>query len=145
MSNLTQVLRDEIRRLARREINAEIKTLKKQTTQQRHAIAELKRTVNQLRQQTGFLEKQERRRVVKPIAPTEADVRFSPGWLRTHRAKIDFSQAEYAALVGVSPLSIYNWEQERTRPRSKQLVLLASVRKLGKREARRRLDLLSAK
>ena len=55
-----------------------------------------------------------------------------------------FSQAEYAALVGVSTLSIYNWESERARPREKQLAALAAVRKLGKREACRRLEMLDA-
>ena len=145
MSNLTEALRSEIRRLARREITAELKTLKKQSTQQRRTIAELKRTVSTLRKQTGFLEKQERRRVGRPSVEAEvSDVRFSPTWLKSHRAKIGFSQADYAALIGVSPLTVYNWEQERTRPREKQLAALAAVRKLGKREARRRIELLRA-
>ena len=59
-----------------------------------------------------------------------------------HREKIGFSQAEYAAMVGVSSLTIYNWESGRTRPRNEQLAALVAVRKFGKREAERRWELL---
>ena len=49
-------------------------------------------------------------------------------------------QADYAALVGVSALTIYNWEHGRSRPRSAQLEAWGAIRNLGKREAWRRLE-----
>jgi hypothetical protein len=43
-------------------------------------------------------------------------------------------------LLGVSGQSIYHWEAEKSRPRPAQLQAIAALRKLGKREARRRLE-----
>lgn len=46
-----------------------------------------------------------------------------------------FSATDYALLVGVHPITVYSWEQGKTKPRKEQLAALADVRKLGKREA----------
>ena len=70
--------------------------------------------------------------------------RFSPKWLASHREKLAVSAADYAALVGVSALTVYNWEKGKTKPRPKQLEALAKLRTLKKREAWKRLDALEA-
>jgi len=69
-----------------------------------------------------------------------AAVHLSPTWVRSPREKLELPQADYAALVGVSKLTIYNWESGRTRPAAKQLAAWGSVKALGKREAWRRLE-----
>jgi transcriptional regulator with XRE-family HTH domain len=50
--------------------------------------------------------------------------------------------ADYARLVGVSPLTIYNWENGKSRPRKVQLAALVALRGIGKREAQAKLELL---
>jgi DNA-binding transcriptional regulator YiaG len=45
----------------------------------------------------------------------------------------------------VSPLTIYNWEHGKSRPRKAQLASLAALRKIGKREAKAELEVLKAK
>lgn len=52
------------------------------------------------------------------------------------------SAADYAKLVGVSELTIYNWESGKTRPRQEQFAALVAVRGIEKREALKRLELL---
>ena len=52
------------------------------------------------------------------------------------------SQENYASLVGVSKLTIYNWESGRTKPGENHLATLVSLRGIGKREAVNRLELL---
>jgi hypothetical protein len=42
-------------------------------------------------------------------------------------------------LIGVSGLTIYNWESGSTRPRDSQLPAIAAARALGKRDAQARL------
>ena len=42
-------------------------------------------------------------------------------------------------LLGVSGQSIYHWEAEKSRPRQAQLQAIAALRKIGKREAKRKL------
>ena len=54
-------------------------------------------------------------------------------------SQISPGAADYAELVGVSGLTIYNWEHGRTKPRAQQLGQWAKVRGIGKREAWRRL------
>ena len=55
MANLTSLLRDEITRLARRQINAEIVPLKKRWAQQRRVIAALKEECSALRRELSQL------------------------------------------------------------------------------------------
>ena len=53
---------------------------------------------------------------------------------------MQLSQRDYAALVGVTSMTIYNWESGRTRPAGEQLAAWGAVKALGKREAWRRLE-----
>ena len=54
------------------------------------------------------------------------------------------SQKDYARLVGVSQQTIYNWESGGIKPDRKHLATLVSLRGIGKREAKRRLESLAA-
>lgn len=140
MPNLASVLKSEITRLARKAIKAELAATKKAAATHRRDIAELKR---QLRDQAQKIAALERAMATVKSAEPEVDtanVRFSPKWVRTHREKLGLSQADYAAVVGVSALTIYNWESGKTRPRARQLAAWAAVRALGKREAWKRLE-----
>jgi len=145
MPNIATVFRQEMMRLARKEAKSQTETLRKANAQYRRDIAQLKRQTADLVRQVTFLEKQERKRAAKG-APKAIAVgkRFSPRGLKTHRDKLGFSAADYAALVGVSTQTIYNWERGTSRPRSEQLAELVSVRGLGKREALKRIELLES-
>ena len=70
------------------------------------------------------------------------NVRFSSRSVKAQRDRLGFSAKDYGLLVGVSGLTIYNWEQDKSRPRQAQLAALAAVRGIGKREALARLELL---
>ena len=143
MPNIATLLKQEITRLARKEVNAQTRAMRKAAAQHRRDIAALKRQVNALSKQVAYLERQERKRASRraPRASTEGR-RFSSRGLRAHREKLDFSAAEYAKLVGVSAQTIYNWEYGKSKPRDEQLGALVAVRELRKREALKRLELL---
>jgi len=143
MPNIAVVLKQEIQRLAKKEANAQTKSLRKANSQYRRDIAELKRNVDSLTKQVAFLEKQERRRVETTVPETSAEGRrFSRRGLRTHREKLGIAAADYARLVGVSTQTIYNWENGHSKPTGDKLAALVEVRDLGKREAMARLELL---
>ena len=143
MSSFAAVLKQEITRLARKEVKANTESTRRATAQFRRDIAELKRIVKSLERRLSPLEKEDRRRLAKPVSTEAAEgARFSPRWVKSHREKLGLSQADYARLVGVSALTIYNWEHGRSRPRKELLGALVSVRKLGQRDAARRLELL---
>lgn len=145
MSKMATVLKDEIARLAKREVNVQVRKLRKANAQYRRDIAELKRQADALSKQVSFLEQQERKRVEKGAPESKAEgKRFSARGLRTHRQKLGLSAADYAKLVGVSAQTIFSWEHGKSRPRDPQLASLVAVRDLGKREAHQRLELLEA-
>jgi len=147
MANFVSVINDQIRRVARRESRAQVGVIKRLSAQHRRDIAALKRQVAALRKLVAFLERQERRRVGKGSAQGGAEqpapgTRFRADGLKSHRAKLGLSAADYGKLVGASGLSVYHWESGKTRPRREQVAKLVSVRGLGKREAMKRLELL---
>ena len=143
MSQLASAIKEEVQRLARKEVKAQLAKTKQASSQHRSDIAELKRAVRDLGRQVAYLERKEKRRVNKPAPESLAEnARFSPKSVRSHRAKLGLSAADYGRLVGVSALSVYNWEKGKTKPQKKQLASLVAVRKLGVREAERQLELL---
>ncbi len=72
-------------------------------------------------------------------------VRYSARSVRAQRKRLKLSAADYGKLVGVSGLTIYNWEHGKVRPRKAQLAGLVAVRGIGKRETMAKLDALKAK
>ena len=144
MPNIAAVLKDEIVRLARKEIRKQTNVLRKASTQYRKDIAEMKRRVSELQRRIGPLEKQAIKETSSPVAEAEAEhVRFSAKGLRSQRQRLGLSAADCGKLIGVTDQTIYNWESEISRPRKKQLPVLASLRNIGKREAQARLEQLS--
>jgi len=143
MPNIATMLKQEITRLARKEVKTQTETIRKGGAQFRRDIAQLKRHVASLSKRVAYLEQQEKKRAAKGAPKANAEGRrFSPRGLKTHRGKLGLSAADYASLVGVTPQTIYNWEQGKSKPRDEQLASLVTVRDLGKREALKRLELL---
>ena len=145
MKNLTNALRAEITRLAKKEAKAQISSLKTASGTHRREIAELKRTVRRLERRLRYVESQERKRAKKAPPPKLAEgARFSATGLQSHREKLDLSAADYGRLAGLSAQTIYSYESGKSKPRPAQLAKLVAVRGLGKREAERRLALLES-
>jgi len=55
------------------------------------------------------------------------------------RKRLGISANAFGKLVGVSAVTVYAWEQGRTRPRKAQVKALGLVRAFGKKQARARL------
>lgn len=143
MPSIAALFKQEITRLARKEVKMQTEAIRRANTHHRRDIAQLKRQVVGLLNQVAYLERQERKRVVKGVSGASAEgKRFSPRGLKTHREKVDLSAAGYSALVGVTAQTIYSWEQGKSKPRDGQLAALVAVRGLGKREVLKRLELL---
>ena len=140
MPNIGTVLREEISRLSRKESRSQVNATKKVTAQHRRDIAGLKRQVAQLQRQVTQLSRK------VPSGPpavsselTATRVRFAAKGLRSQRNRLGLSQTDMGTLLGVSAQSIYNWESESAHPRHEQLLKMAALRGIGKREAGERL------
>lgn len=142
MPNIASVLKDEIARVARKEVSAEVKTLRKLSAQHRSSIAALRRQIAELEKRVRTLAKTAGRASPVPnsaVADEDGVARrFSAGRLAAHRTKLGLSAASYGALVGVSGATIYNWEQGKGRPGKEKLEALAAVRELSKADAQQR-------
>lgn len=140
MPNLGSVLKNEITRLARKEVRAQVEPLRKANAAHRKEIADLKRQVALIERQAKTLRKRE---PAVANASTPDNLRFSAKGLRSHRARLGLSAADFGKLAGASGQSVYNWESGKAVPRKAQIAELALLRPLGKREAQARLASLT--
>ncbi len=143
MSNFSTVLKNEISRLSKRHVRAETLKLKMAATQHRAGIAALKRRVLALERQVGRLVKAG----TKTSLPTPAGdgtraLRFSASRLAAHRQRLGLPAYAFGRLLGMSAQTVYKWESGKARPRLSQLQAIAAVRKMGKEQARARLEQL---
>lgn len=144
MPNLAATLKDEIRRLAKREITSATKSTKHAVAQFRRDIANLKRLVAVQQKEIAFLRVQERKRLSQPVSADEPveGVRFSARSVRAQRQRLGLSADDFGKLVGVSQMTIYNWEQGKGRPKNDRLAAFVALRGVGKREAVKKLEML---
>jgi DNA-binding transcriptional regulator YiaG len=144
MPNIATILKEEIARVARKEVRGETQKLKKASAQYRTDIANLKRRILALEQQVSRLSKSGASKSVANAAKeSDNNLRFSAKGLATLRQRLKLSAAELALLLGVSGQSIYKWEAGKARPRASQLPAIAKVREMGKKEATARLSELA--
>jgi DNA-binding transcriptional regulator YiaG len=143
MPNIASALKDEITRLARKELRSNTDSLKKAVAKYRSEIAALKRRIEQLERQ------QKRAGRPAPAASSgdgessDSQYRWRAAGFAQHRKRLGLSAAECAKLLGVSALSVYKWESGQTRPRAAHLLAIAQLRAMGKREATQRLQQLA--
>jgi len=145
MPNIAAVLKEEIRRLAKKEIKAEVTATKQAVVKSRNEIAQLKRTLSQQEREIKRLQKQIQQQGQAPAEEPLESVRFSARSVKAQRTRLGLSAADYGKLVGVAGLTIYSWEKGNSRPRQAQLEALVAVRGIGKREALAKLAELKGK
>ena len=149
MPNIAFVLKEEIVRVARKEIRNEIASLRKAVTTQRSEIAELKRRSLAAEKQLSTLTKAHAKQQAQAVAaqPDTSPVRglrFSANGLASNRKRLGLSAEQFGLLVGVGGQSIYNWEAGTARPRERFLTAIAGLKLLGKKEVSVRLQALKA-
>ena len=140
MPNIASILKDEILRLARKEVRIEIEGLKKASAKFRSDISDLKRRVAVLeKHQARSDRKNAQKATTEPEGGESIRFRFSAKRFAAQRQKLGLSAGDMGTLIGVSAQTVYNWEAEKSRPRQSQLVAIAALRKMGKREIKARL------
>ena len=105
MPNLNQILREEIVRLAKREINQQVKPLKGQLVELRKTALAQRRRIEQLEKELAG--KADKERVIAPRTVSEDDdVRVPRGSVRKHRERLGISQREMALYPGFSTVKL---------------------------------------
>jgi DNA-binding transcriptional regulator YiaG len=143
MPNIASILKEEISRVARKEVRAETQGLKKAVTSYRTEIAALKRRAQALEQEVRRLSKSTAKAApsARPAEPA-GPMRFSAKGLASQRQRLALSADDCGLLLGVSGQSVYNWESGKARPRESVMPAIAALRSLGKKDAETRLAAL---
>ena len=166
MANLANVLKEEVGTLARRELRRQTADVDKSMARCERGIAALKREVEALERELSSLRSPRpaptvaRKKKSGPASPkgqaaskgSAAPASAKPSSrgqffgeaLKAHRERVGLSADNYGKLIGVSGLSIYNWEQGKARPRRSSADTWIAIRRIGKREAAKRLAALEA-
>lgn len=144
MPDIASALKEEITRLARKEVIRQTKDLRSSISAQRSQLAALRRKTQELEKQLKRLERGSKARGASSdgVIASEENHRFSAKGLATHRQRLGLSAADFGALIGASSLSVYKWEKGEARPRQKYLAAISAAKKMGKREAAKRLAAL---
>jgi len=151
MSNVVKVLKAEIVRISKREAKSATEGIGKSNTWLRKTVADLKKRL-------VLLEKENNRQVAamkkfqaaQPEKPDQEDgkkTRFTSRGIRALRRKLRLSQADFGKLLGATPGAVYFWEKKlgALNLRDKTKTAILSVRGLGAREAKEKLEELRKK
>jgi len=133
MPDLKQILNDEIRRLARKEIKLAVGPLQANIVALRRQIAELKKslaatgkTIDVIRKDSGVPAE-----AVEEKAP---QLRLNAAGIIRIRTKLKLTQGEFARILGVSMHTISSWEKGKSYPRSGVKARICALRTAGKRQ-----------
>jgi len=146
MPDVAKVLREEVQRLAKRQVKAGLAPLKRDSVRLKKHVADLRRELTALARTHREL----LARVTAVVATKQTEVateraatlRPTSKSLVRLRRRLGLTQVEFGKLLGVSGQAVLNWESKgsRVRMRGANLAALAGIQKIGKREARRRLE-----
>ena len=143
MPDIAAVLKQEIRRLARRETRALVRPVKNALLRERKSVAALRARVASQGNEIERL--QARMRAVGSMRPKVSEdtlkkTRWRKDTVRAIRMSLGLSQADFAQLVGVSANAVYQWESNRSSPQHKYRTVMLGLRGMGRRDARRLLS-----
>lgn len=137
MANIQQLLNDEIRRLARKEVIAIEKDFKSQLVELRKTVSELKNRIKTLEKAHAATAAASEEKASIRGEENLKTVRVTPERIALWRTKLGLKRAQYAKLLDVSALSVSHWESGKTVPRESQKRRIAELRDLGKRELKK--------
>ena len=149
MPNIGALLKEEIRRLAKREARSLMASLRKDNARLKRTAAQFKRSLAALARHTRRLVAEADARLtegVKVSLEEAAQVRLGAARIRALRKRLRLSQVELGRLLGVSGKTVLMWEKKsKLRLRDKAKAAVVAVLKLSAREAKRKLELMAPK
>ncbi len=147
MPSLAALLKEEIGRIARQEVQAQMRDVKKIMREQSDALARLEKKIGPTKTKAkakattaAAAADQPTARVHKaPAGPKEKQPRIAAATIKKHRKRLKLSQAELGKLLNVSTNTVLRWEAGSSKPRSKHLPQLAQLRSMSMRELKKKL------
>lgn len=142
MGKIESVMKDEIARIARKEIRASVGPLKKEVRRLRTVVSQLTRTVAGLDRE-AVRSRKDRMEKLGKLSASDDEVkaaRINGKWVQTLREKLNISQSELADLLDISVSGVRTWEYDISKPRGQNRASLVALRKLGRRDVKDMLE-----
>ncbi len=143
MPNLVQLLKDEISRIARKEVRTACIPLQKQLRDIRHTNRQQRKTIEKLEKRIAQLQMLAVSPTEKILnAPSISDakrIRLSADSIKKHRRRLGLSQGQLGQLLKVSTHTIVRWEQNKSKPRELYRAGIAQLRTMGVRDVKKLL------
>lgn len=139
MPDIKQILNEEIRRLARKEVRSILQPLCKQLAEQKRLISELKKQVSDLNKRLPDTREKSVEKTVEISGENVKKVRLNASGIVKIRTKLGLPQEKFAALLGVSGHTVSLWEIGKSSPRSSAKMAICALRKIGKKELKKKL------
>jgi len=140
MGRLEGIIKDEIIRLAKRELRMKFVPLRRDVRSLKITASQLKKSVFGLQRVVSQQEKQMGTKPVPEVTPEDMKkARFSPRLIKSLRKRLRVSQSEMAKLAGVTVGAIFQWEKGIFEPRNDKKKVLVGLRKLGRQDVKKLL------
>ena len=141
MGKLEGIIKDEMVRLARREMRKSFVPLRRDVWSMKGIVSQLRKSVLILQRFKGQQEKQMAQKPAPEVTPEEIKkTRFSPRLIKTLRKHLGVSQRKMAALAGVTVRTVFQWEKGTFEPKDENKKTLVGLRKLGRQEVKTLLE-----
>jgi DNA-binding transcriptional regulator YiaG len=151
MSNVVNVLKAEIARISKREAKSATHAIGKSNAWLRKTVADLKKRLVLLEKENKLLiATMTKYQVTQPEKPDEEEgkkARFTSRGILALRKKLRLSQADFGKLLGTTPHAVYLWEKKigALNLRDKTKAAILSIRALGAKEAKEKLEEIGGK
>jgi len=147
MSQLMIVMKEEMRRIARKEIKLAVSGLKKDKITLKKAVVTLKKQAKQDRKTIAALTETATRQAKQGLTGIQKKARITAKGVKALRRKLKLSQADFGKLVGVSGMTIMKMENHQgpLNIREKTRQAYQPIMSIGVKEARLRLEQLKPK
>ena len=133
MPDLKQILNDEIRHLARKEVKlavaplqANVIALRKQVSELKKSLAATGRTIAVIRKDSGA--------PAEEAGEKAPRLRLNAAGIIRIRTKLKLTQSDFAKVLGVSMHTISSWEKGKSYPRAGVKARICALRTAGKRQ-----------
>ncbi len=131
MPNVVQIMRDEIRRVARKEIRSESTSLINQVRKLRETVKKQNQTITQLQKSLVKLSPQSTAVVLGDSDDEQPRARITPASIKRQRTKLKLSQRELGKLLGVTATTVVRWETGTCKPRATHQAQIAELRNMS--------------
>ena len=143
MPDIKNLLNDEIRRLARKEIRIALEPVNAQIAAQKKTISDLKKYIADLEKLLRKSNPAKIAEIEEAVESEDNKIRLNAAGIIRIRKKYKLTQSELAKLLDVATHTVSIWELGKSAPRAAMKQKICDLRGLGKREINARLAALN--